>query len=275
VKKSKKTSFVCDICGYDLWDDYQIIGLVKCAICGLVRAQLSLDENTLKKYYKKNYFFGDEYSDYFAERKALERNFESRLTKLDHYIDVNKSKIIEVGCAYGFFLKMLDDRGAKAIGYDVSRDAIKYAKQILKLDARLNDFVRSKDHNVDCVCMWDVIEHLPNPGEVVAKAGSILKKGGILTLTTGDIGSLLAQIQGRNWRLIHPPTHMFYFDRQTIGKLLRMYDLDIVEINYPSISRNVGTVIQKVFKPRGFAWFNNLQLTLNLHDIMEVIAQKR
>ena len=59
--------------------------------------------------------------------------------------------------------------------------------------------------------MWDTIEHLKRPDLFVQKAAADLRPGGLIALTTGDIGSLNARLRGARWRMIHPPTHLHYF----------------------------------------------------------------
>ena len=56
--------------------------------------------------------------------------------------------------------------------------------------------------------------------EYLSKAYSETKAGGYIVITTGDISSLLAKIQRNNWRMIHPPTHLHYFSKRTLTKLL-------------------------------------------------------
>jgi SAM-dependent methyltransferase len=82
----------------------------------------------------------------------------------------------------------------------------------------------------DAVCMWDTIEHLPNPRDFLCAARRVLKRQGHLYLTTGDAGSLNARVRGRRWRQIHPPSHLQYFSRRTITELLRQCGFQVVGI---------------------------------------------
>src|SRR5262249_20847419 len=73
----------------------------------------------------------------------------------------------------------------------------------------------------DVVCLWDTIEHLPRPDLFLQKARQLLRPNGRLFLTTGDISSLNARLRGRKWRQIHPPSHLHYFSKDSIAKILR------------------------------------------------------
>src|SRR5439155_23421948 len=72
----------------------------------------------------------------------------------------------------------------------------------------------------DVVCMWDTIDQVPGPDHFVQRARAILRPGGYLFLTTGDMESWIARIQGPRWRQIHPPTHQSCFGRRNISTML-------------------------------------------------------
>src|SRR5438045_3277427 len=65
--------------------------------------------------------------------------------------------------------------------------------------------------SLDAVVLWDVIEHLPNPRETLEAAGAWLRPGGVVAISTGDVDSLSARLHGRDWSLMTPPWHQFYF----------------------------------------------------------------
>ena len=56
--------------------------------------------------------------------------------------------------------------------------------------------------------------------QFIAKIAEVSSPDALLVLTTGDIGSRLARMRGQKWRLIHPPSHLHYFDRVTVTRLL-------------------------------------------------------
>ena len=279
----------CDVCVNESWSKYSE-ELIVCKKCGLVRADFRFNEADFNDIYSRNYFFGDEYWDYIKDKKALEFNFLKRIKKLSPYL-VKDAILIEIGCAYGFFLSLVKDKVKKVIGFEISKEASEYAKNQYGLEIYNVNFLNYSGEDVDLICMFDVIEHLPNPGEVISHASAKLKKGGVLMLTTGDIGSLMAKIRGNKWRLIHPPTHLFYFDRNSIYSLLEKNNLKIVSFEHPTVYRNVGSVFEQIISLRekkqksnflikkAYSLFKFFHLTklnfgINTFDIMEVIAIK-
>ena len=53
-----------------------------------------------------------------------------------------------------------------------------------------------KSAQYDIICMWDTIEHLKRPDLFIKKINKVLKKDGLLALTTGDISSIVAKLRG-------------------------------------------------------------------------------
>ena len=76
--------------------------------------------------------------------------------------------------------------------------------------------------------MWDVIEHLNDPDLYLKKINKITNNDGILALTTGNIASFNARFSKQNWRLIHPPSHIHYFSRESMTKILKNNPLNII-----------------------------------------------
>jgi len=253
-----------------------------CSVCGLIRAQVDPDKKELANIYQKGYFFGDEYHDYIQDKKGLELNFSKRIKNLKPYLKKDIT-CIELGCCYGFFLNLLRPHVKKVVGYDITKEGIEYTKKEFLIEAYCDSFLNYKGIPVDLIVMWDVIEHLDKPADYLTTIHKNLKKGGHLALTTGDIGSMMARIQGKKWRLIHPPTHLFYFNKESITKLLTVKGFKVLSIKYYPIFRNFGSVgyqFEKIYhiplvnKIIQRTFLKKINFGVNLYDIMEVIAEK-
>ena len=285
-------SIQCDVCGNDLW---RTSGkeLIICLFCGLVRAKVNPTTEELIKCYQEDYFFGDEYVDYIKDKEALSKNFRLRIRDLEKQNAIHRGKrIVEIGCAYGFFLSELKEKGYEAVGYDIAEDGVVYGCKKLGVDARVGNIQDMKELSANTICMWDVIEHVPNPKIVMKNVSEILPIGGHVALTTGDIGALVPKIQKNKWRMIHPPTHLFYFSRSSITKLLEKHGFYIISFSHPGVTRSVDSILRMIILFRekeglstGFFMvlykfcsvirLTRLNVKLNLFDIMQVIAVKK
>lgn len=262
--------------------------ILKCSNCGHIFCSLPLDEKKNLELYGKDYFFGDEYNDYLADRKVFEKNFGRRFKVLKRFIDpLRHRRLLEIGCAYGFFLSLVKSRFEKVLGMDISEDAIRYARDKLRLDCFSADFLRHDfgGEKFDIVCMWDTIEHLAKPHLYLEKIAEHMEKGALVAITTPDIESLNAKIRRGRWRLIHPPTHLHYFSKKRLAKFLGDYGFDIIYSRYCGFHRSIGMTLHRIFllQRRWLKLYNFLQKTglvkvdfyLNLYDIIYVIARKK
>lgn len=288
-----KAARICIACDSKKFEKYGE-ELVKCQSCGLVVAKDIPTFAELTKLYQEEYFFGMEYSDYKVDRPALEKNFKIRVKHLKKYIKKD-TRVLEIGCAYGYFLNMIKADVAWHKGYDVTQEGIDHAVNELGVNATTTDFLAEKEvkaNSIDLICMWDVIEHVGEPDRHIKKSAQLLKKGGAFCLTTGDIGAFVPKQRKDKWRMIHPPTHIYYFDVPSVTKLLDKYGLDVTSVRHKSTYRNAGSVFNQLIvnrkaqnKSHAFLSFTHkiAQLTrldkinfpLNLYDVMEVTAVKR
>jgi SAM-dependent methyltransferase len=275
----------CIVCGGKLRPS-RIAGLLECEECKFTTADLSIAEEDLRQLYTARYFTGEEYRDYLGDRQVIEKQSRLRLRRLLKYVQQAEEKnMFEIGCAYGFFLSVAKEAFGSVEGVDLSAEATEYASRVLGLNANNEDFLKYRFAAVpDVICMWDTIEHLRCPDLYVQRAAEALPRGGLLALTTSDLDSVVARIRGGKWRQIHPPTHLHYFSRDTLKRLLRRYGFAIREIGTEGVYRSVDTMVYIVFCLKSnqrdlYARLRkmgllNWDLYLDLRDIIFVIAEK-
>lgn len=264
----------------------KLTGLLQCINCEFITADMNLDDDKLVELYGHDYFHGEEYSNYINEKKALQMNFNYRIKELKKLSGISKmSKLLEIGCAYGYFLELIRNDFDRVCGIDVSKDAVDYGKNKLGLEVyQSNEISDVINFQPDIICMWDVIEHLIEPEKIIAQASKIISKEGYICITTGDIGSLNAKIRGKKWRMIHPPTHLHYFNKKTISLLLEENGFEVISITYPAVVRTLGMILYSVLKTRlemhkiydllSKLPVQDLIIPINLFDIMFVIGKK-
>jgi len=213
---------------------------------------MDISDELLKATYSINYFMGEEYMDYENDREVLRLNFKKRIPGIKkvsrHGSPVNHC--LEIGCAYGFFGEVLLQYFKTTYkGIDVVAEAIAYGKDNLKLDLVKGDFLVEPPPSTPWsdVFMWDVIEHLSNPHFFLQKVHKEMITGGRIYITTGDIGALIPRIQGKKWRMIHPPSHIHYFSQKTLAMLLQNYGFKVINAQYLPVYRSVRQIYYSLF----------------------------
>ncbi len=273
----------CELCHYAgrVSPYYPARQIVKCPSCGLIYYDEEVAAETL---YTQTYFEGGEYFDYLADKEILQHNFRQRIKRLRQLKP--SGRLLELGSAYGFFLE-LAQKYWSVEGVDVTSAGVEYTRQTFGIKARLADFLTLPDDpgSYDVICLWDTVEHLAHPVRYIEKAAQWLQPGGILALTTGDIESWPARLQKEHWRLIHPPTHLFYFSPNTLTRAAQQAGLEVISVSHVGYSRSYramlhGLLLLKSARLKGLYRLLTLDnridfpIYLNLYDIMQFIARK-
>lgn len=231
----------CDLCGSNDRTPFcpeNGLGLVKCGGCGLVYVSPRPNANELYALYGETYFHNNEsgvvgYSDYIKDEVNIRKTSQRRLNFLQKFS--TPGKLLDVGCAVGFFIDEARKNGWQVQGLDVSSFAINYAQEHFHLDA-IHGSLTDQDlpeASYDMVTMWDVIEHVPSPTAYIEQAAKLLRPGGIISLATPDIGSLPAKITGKRWvgyKLSEE--HVYYFSVQTLTKMLNDAGFDVENVRH-------------------------------------------
>jgi ubiquinone/menaquinone biosynthesis C-methylase UbiE len=87
-------------------------------------------------------------------------------------------KILDVGCSRGFYVEAMEAYGVDAVGVDSSEVSVSQAvSEHVELGDATN--LRFPDGTFDKVFSLHTIEHLPEPGALLAEIGRVLKPGGV------------------------------------------------------------------------------------------------
>ncbi len=219
----------CNICGSTTYDLYLIkdgIRVVKCSNCGLIYTYSDPEENDR---YSARYFLGDNYEDYIADIEAREREAKERLDFLNSQAN-KKGKLIEVGCAAGFFLAMARRDGWSVEGTDISAYATNYAREKFNIEV-FTGYLRDRaypDNYFEAAVLWHTLEHCADPKGELREINRLLKPEGILALEVPNIESLSAQKYKERWYHFVPQYHLYHFSPDTLGKLLKKTNFKII-----------------------------------------------
>ncbi len=242
--------------------------IIECPECGLIYTKTeNIDTESIydESYYKEIY------PDYFKDKKVHLLNARTKLKKIEKYF--GKGSICEIGCAFGFFLDCARDMGWDVTGFEISDFSREYAVNNLGLPVYKNFLEKAHSKLFDIICMFDTIEHLEDPSALIDRCCSLLRPGGGLVITTGDIGSPHAKLFGKKWRLITPPEHLFFYSKKTLGDLLKKHSFNVVYCGYQSKYFNFFSIIEYLVGIKS-GKLPIIPLKINTLDVMTVIAEK-
>jgi len=93
-------------------------------------------------------------------------------------------RILDLGCGYGTFIKLAQDRGWKGTGVEVAQSSAQYAKERLGLNV-FNGTLKEAGFDseyFDALTLWEVLGLFPDPSAELREALRVLKKGGLIAL---------------------------------------------------------------------------------------------
>ena len=166
-----------------------------------------------------------------GERIVPNKNFCGESTKayLEHSARYNfatkfvkNKKILDIACGTGYGSKILGDSGAKEVfGGDISHESINYATKNYSKKSIFFDIMDAKnlkfpDGYFDCIISFETIEHIPSYLEVLKEFKRVLKKDGMLIISTPnkDVSS-----KGRD-----KPLNPFHFKEFTIFEFTNLLE---------------------------------------------------
>ncbi len=289
----------CNLCGSDDRQPFKPEngkGLVQCQNCGLVYVSPRPDADELYALYGETYFQNNDsgtvgYQNYIADEDNIRRTFNRRLDLLHEHIQPgNNRKLLDIGCAAGFFMDEAAKRGWSVEGLDVSSFAVDYVQSRFGHDA-YNESVLDADHlepnSYSLISMWDVIEHVPDPKAHVERIGELLHSGGYFALITPDVGSTVAQLTGKRWigyKLSEE--HVYYFSKQTLTRMLNEAGFDVVDAHHEGKVVSMSLFLDRLgfYAPWLAKPLQVLERTFNIsemstyinpYDMIWMVARKR
>lgn len=169
------------------------------------------------------------YEDYLRDIDTRTRGFRDRLAQIERYVGT-RGHLLDYGCAVGLMVKAAADAGWTAVGYERSDWAAQYGRDTFGLDIVRGDgeSIPQFEGRFHVVTMWDVLEHLEHPREVLESVAGWLKPGGLLALNTVNSSSLGARLAGAHWRHLAPPHHLQFFSRASLERLLQDCGFDVI-----------------------------------------------
>lgn len=244
---------------FDLNNDQSLFQCKKCNMIFNDRSRVDFEtiygieyfnpKDKLKKQDIGGYY---DYKNIKNNRMKIQKEYAFAIDFILNLLQKKRLTILDVGSGLGLFLEQFKNADAELYALEVSDTCISYMKKnspylsILKGDF-LNMNIEKK---FDVISMFEFIEHVISPLQVLQKAHKLLHKNGYLIITTPNIGNISFRILKRNWPAIHPLHHNFYFEKSTlcnylakIGfKIKRLEEKNILYFSYLHIRNRLSSV---------------------------------
>lgn len=164
----------------------------------------------------------------FPDVKGYEQILGSILAKIDFFRESmdypfsflnlpQRGKLLELGAGNGETLKQLIQWGWSAQGIDFDPKAVAACKAE-NLEVQLGDLESQNypSNEFNAIFSSHVLEHVPNPIQLMKESLRILDQGGIFVGVTPNVRSALHSIFKINWRGLEPPRHIHIFTKESL-----------------------------------------------------------
>lgn len=159
----------------------------------------------------------------------------NKLRAVLELIPQESSKILDVGCASGWFISQVSQEfpTASCFGIDIYDKAVRYATKLYPhimfnvADAHSLPF---KSNSFDVVICTEVLEHVDDPKRILIEIRRILRKSGTAIIEL-DSGSTLFSIAWYLWRKwngkVWNESHLHSFNPNKLEKIILSSELKI------------------------------------------------
>ena len=189
----------------------------------------NFNDSSLEVQLNDEEFFHGRWNDIYQNFIEIDKKFE------------NKAEILDVGCGWGLALQFFKKKGYDCYGFDPAKEAVEYGcKKGLKIKhAGLKSLDVFDGKKFDIISLFNVLEHMSDPVEVIKQIKKIIKKNGILVIDVPNEFNEF-QLSGRDTHKLNdwwiaPPNHLNYFSRDSLVNLLEKFDFEvkICEASFP------------------------------------------
>jgi SAM-dependent methyltransferase len=239
--------------------------ILRCASCGLMYLHPWPTDEELAQVYGDNYFrnpdFSDGnndtlygYADYIAERLIKQADYARIARQIrSHLPGVERPRLLEVGCGFGYFLDVCFEEGFDVSGIEFNRHAVERLRQKYQFPVAVGalEQARFDEGQFEAAVMFDVIEHLRDPFSSLDILHHGLVPGGILAVSTMDAESWTSRLLGKRLEdFRRTREHLFFFSRETLSSILERHGFE------PLVIRSIGHTFELGFLLERLALYN-------------------
>lgn len=219
---------ICNSNGLERIPGYEAAHLCQCKSCNFVFSQQIPSQQELIEHYE-----GYGRNDYLSPLTILRYN--ELLDEFEQYR--NSGKLLDVGCGIGYFLEEAKKRGWEVYGTEYTDEAVEIcSKKGIQMNQGKLETSNYDVESFDIITSFEVLEHINNPVEELTNFNSLLRKGGLVYLTTPNFNSLLRYRLKAAYNVICYPEHLSYYSPKTLKKVFSKSGFSVKKIKTTGIS---------------------------------------
>jgi SAM-dependent methyltransferase len=207
------------------------LDIYQCDECGLV--QLNLEPvNYYKDVITAASISGD------ARKSRLKQ-----MTDFANKFNLKNKKIIEIGCAKGDMLDIIEEAGMIAYGLEHSSDSFLFAKNKKRkvIKGFIDDLEIIESAPFQGFICFNFLEHLPKPKSAIKKIYDNLDNDGVGLITVPNLNYLLETKSFYEF----VADHLSYFTIDTLKKIFYETNFDVLECDLINNQNDILIIVKK------------------------------
>ncbi len=238
---SKQVHDNCIICGSpDLMplDRYQKAHLWQCLECDQVFSTQIPTKQEI-----------DQFQTPFKRKDRITSNslrrYSSILDRFEKFRQTNR--ILDIDCIHGEFMALAKDFSWEVYGTADTDSAMKACEENgLKMSFKSLDLSRFEDEYFDIICLRNVLEMHQNPLEIIEGVKRILRKGGLVYVTTPNFNALLRYRLKEKYVLFNYPLRLTYYTSRTLRRVFKLNDFKVFETETTGIPLSAKKTVKAI-----------------------------
>jgi SAM-dependent methyltransferase len=267
------------------------LGIRLCEGCGLMFVSPRLTPRKLAEIYESENFANTSVFDNFDYDRWQQQtgfvvnalsSYKVKATLLDlvtEYVPTG-GRLLDVGSGFGLTVYEANRRGFRAEGIDISQRLANLAHEKLGVTVHCGRIEEShlEEDSRDGVILWDVLEHVHNPLEILAAIRRITRPGGYLFGQVPNWRGLTNRYKtflhrrgltcGKQFKHFGIPHHVFNFDERSLRRMLETAGFEVV------YCRSWSKLKYKLNPSPVSRWFHQTLERRNLTDYLAFVAQR-
>lgn len=216
----------CNLCGSTdatPLAEYADSHLYRCAGCSFVYSNVIPSADQLAEIYKDKF----NHTTYFSP--ITQKRYEFLLDDFESFRKTNR--ILDVGAGFGFFMQTAKARGWDVQGIEISDLCIEECeKKGLSIIKGLITELELAENQFDVIVGLEIIEHVCHPKELLQEMHRLLRKGGLLYVTTPNFNAINRYRLKKQYDVIAYPIHLCYFTPKTLRRVANTVGFDTKKI---------------------------------------------
>ncbi|CAK8724913.1 hypothetical protein KKHLCK_15345 [Candidatus Electrothrix laxa] len=225
----------CPVCNFSEYTQLMRkcdIDIVQCRQCSLGYAA-KIPKNTNDVYADKEYLCQAQHDyeqniNYRQERFAKER---VEILRKWSGLDPKGCRLLDIGCGTGWFLDFCRQQGYAVAGQEFGKELAAYTAEHLGVKIWSCPVAEIDQKELfHIITLFDVLEHTPDPLEMLSQVKSLLSPGGIALIFVPNLHSLGSAILQEESALVAPAEHLLYFTKTSMQYLAKKTGFELLHI---------------------------------------------